>query len=160
MALTPLLAALILAPAQENRFTRDLIPVGESAPSFAVDAMSGKVEWKGNSAAVIAFWHVGSRESAGLLADLEGWDKEFGRKLGVYAINVGDPKDRIDQFLRSNSVKLAVGLASGTDEGLKDQFGVKGYPTVYVVSKEGKVVFRDHRPASSAIYEALKTVTE
>ncbi len=158
MALSTLVAAMVLAPAQDSRFTKDLLPVGSSAPSFELEGTNGKVEWKGSGkAAVVAFWHVGSRESALLLGELDAIRSEYGKDLAVYSVNVGDAKDRVVEFLKANGSDLNTGLASGAGAGLKDSYGVKGYPTFYVADKTGKIVFRAHKPDKSALDKAIKS---
>lgn len=156
MSLSTMVATVVLAQSQDARFTKDLLSVGSTLPSFVLEGTSGKAEYKGSGkAAVVAFWHVGSRESAVVLGDLEAFQSEYGRSVSIFAVNIGDDKERVAEFLKANKVGLNVGLGG---DGEKASYGVRGYPTIYVADKGGTIVFRDHRPDKATLERAVKSV--
>lgn len=152
----PMLAAVLMTQPQDSRYTKDLLAVGTTAPTFDIDGTSGKVSFKGagNVVSILVFWHVGSRSSLPLMSDMEALEGRYPKQAKVIFVNSGDDKDRVTDFLKSNGLSHPSALSAPTD--VVAAYGVKGFPTVYVVDKVGKIVFRDHQPSTSDVDAAVK----
>ncbi len=67
-------------------------------------------------------------------------DKELADKgLVVWAVNVGEPKEKASAFLEKNAYTFGVPMDT-TKETMK-AYGISGIPTQIVVGKDGKVAF-------------------
>lgn len=152
----PMLAAMVMAQPQDSRYTKDLLAVGATAPAFELDGTSGKVAFKGagSTVSILVFWHVGSRSSLPVMTDMEALEGRYAKQVKVYFVNSGDEKDRAAEFLKSSGLTHSSALSAPNDV-VKD-YGVKGFPTVYVVDKGGKVAFRDHQPSTADVDAAVK----
>ena len=59
----------------------------------------------------------------------------------MIAINNGDSKDVINNYVKENEFTFRVGMPP-KGYGIFNDYGVQAYPTNYVVDGNGKVVFR------------------
>lgn len=159
MALVPALAAILLTGVpQESPYTKDLLKVGSSAPSFSLEGLSGKVSLDTGRPAVVVFWHVGSKQAAPLLSKASSLGDKYGRKLQVLLVDSGDTQDRVSAFLKDNGLKVNVGLSDPSKDGTAASYGVKGFPTVFVIDSSGKITYRDHKPSEADVESEVAQV--
>ncbi|MEW6100705.1 MAG: TlpA disulfide reductase family protein [Candidatus Omnitrophota bacterium] len=74
----------------------------------------------------------------------DGWE--------VLAINVGESRERVNNFIKRYTLEFPVLLDKTTDTA--DLYGILGVPTYIFLNKEEKVVFRGNRFPEGA-YEGL-----
>jgi hypothetical protein len=78
--------------------------------------------------------------------------------LELIAINNGDSKDRINQYVKEGSFTFPIGMGgprNTKDYQVFENYGVQAYPTNYVIGPDGKVVFRTIGFNEKGIREAL-----
>lgn len=158
MALSAVLASVVLFPGQDSVFTKNLLTVGSTAPSLDVEAISGSLTLNTSKPAVIVFWHLGSRQNDDVFKHLATVHEKYGSKLQILPVNCGDEKDRVSDFLKGIEYKGNSGLVNPERDSLLKDYGVKGYPTTYVLDKGGVVSFRGHKASDSEIDSAIGLV--
>jgi AhpC/TSA family len=73
-----------------------------------------------------------------LPSDIEQVHRRYGDRLAVVAINIQEPRETVARWARDKGVSFTVLLdPSGATTG---QYEVTATPTVFVVSREGKLV--------------------
>lgn len=60
--------------------------------------------------------------------------------VAFLAVNVNDPKERIEQWWKDSEFTLTA--VRQDDDEVSEAFGVKAYPTNYVIGPDGRVVYR------------------
>ena len=75
--------------------------------------------------------------------------------LNVIGINYNDTLADVQTFRKKFKLTMPLVLGGGGDEGLSEVFGIKGFPTNYVLDKDGKVVAQIIGGDMEAIREAL-----
>jgi hypothetical protein len=73
--------------------------------------------------------------------------------VAFLCVNTGDDKDVIAGYWEDDGFTLQAVRQQGND--VSDAFGVKAYPTNYVVDGDGKVVYRGVGWNEDAVREAL-----
>ena len=76
----------------------------------------------------------------------------------LIAVNNGDPKDRINQYVKDGSFTFPIvmgGPRNTKDYKVFEDNGVQAYPTNYVLDSDGKVVYRGVGFNESEIRAAL-----
>jgi thiol-disulfide isomerase/thioredoxin len=85
--------------------------------------------------------------------------------LEVLAVNAGDAEEKIQQYFRSQglSLKSTIGAAAGAGSSpspheVLGQYGVRAFPTNYLVDKDGKVAWRGVGFDEKALRDALNAL--
>ena len=130
-----LMVLLFAAGAAEARAPR----IGEVIPSVQLLNMAGqKVETARYSgkAVVLCFWTdaCGCKEQLLQLRSFIGTIKN--RPLAFLAVNAGQERQRIQQFIAENRVPYEV-LIDEQGAVARNQLGVKVLPTIFVISRDG-----------------------
>ena len=73
--------------------------------------------------------------------------------VAFLAVNVNDPKERIAQWWKDSGFTLSA-VRQKQDE-VSRAFGVKAYPTNYVIGPDGKVLYRGVGYDEEALRKAL-----
>lgn len=82
--------------------------------------------------------------------------KKYGHDKGVVLVALSDePTDTVKPFLKKNKMNYIVGADA---KSTFKEFGIKGYPTVFVVDPDGTIRYKGHDPkaAEKAVEKALK----
>ena len=69
------------------------------------------------------------------------WEETRDQGLDVLAVNVGEPADRIQQFLNEFEPELAFPILLDPDGEAFQAWGVRGLPKTYIVNKRGQVIY-------------------
>ena len=134
-------------PMESNTGDEKLLPVGGTAPDFTLTTPSGgkvelKKELKGAKLLWLNFWFYGCGPCQEELPKLDETQASLrGKGLRVITVNEGDPADLITKFLKEKSYSFQVGM-NGKGADVVKQYGVKAFPTNYLISPEGKIVAR------------------
>lgn len=114
------------------------------APNFTLLDMDGVShqlsDYKGKTV-IINFWATWCPPCREEMPSMErAWNKIKDQNIIMFAINVGEDEDTIFTFLGDYPVSFTILLdTSGT---MIDQWPVQGLPTTFVISPDGKLVYR------------------
>ena len=89
------------------------------------------------------------------------WEETRDQGLDVLAVNVGEPADRIQQFLNEFEPELTFPILLDPDGEAFQAWGVRGLPKTYVVNKRGQVIYEaegGRNMNSEHIRERLRTL--
>jgi len=101
-------------------------------------------EYKGKSDVLLFFWTTWCPFCRGEIRRLSARSSEMAKDgIVVLAINVGEPRGKVERYINAHSIKLPVLLDE--DTMLSDIYGIMGVPTFLLVDKNGMVVFSDNR---------------
>ena len=121
----------------------ELLTKGTPAPQFSLVNLEGDSvrldDFKGKLV-LIDFFYKGCYPCIQALPSLQALHKKFGKDgLVVLGIDPYDDikKDKIDEFMKKQGVTYTVLLAS---REIPKQYRVSGYPTMYLIDKQGAVL--------------------
>jgi len=141
-----MLAVLILFSSHVSFAGQSLTTLAnpQMAPDFNLVDMDGVShqlsDYKGKTV-IINFWATWCPPCREEMPSMErAWNKIKNQNIEMFAINVGEDEDTIFTFLGDYPASFTILLdLSGT---LIEQWPVQGLPTTFVVSPEGKLVYR------------------
>jgi cytochrome c biogenesis protein CcmG, thiol:disulfide interchange protein DsbE len=111
---------------------------GSPAPDFSLpDLQDAQIKLSGvkGKAVVLNFWSINCGpcvEEIPLLEQMGGLRPE---ELVVVAVNLGDPKNSIESFVKSNKITYTV-LQDG-DGSISNLYHVSAYPVTYFIDRDG-----------------------
>ena len=122
---------------EQNRRTL----VGSAAPKFRLRTLDGtetSLESYKGRAVLLDFWATWCGPCREEMPSLERLHKEWsGRDVVVLAVDVDEPKETVQRFVREHKYTLPVLLTEGTSTP-KD-YGIDAYPTLVAVDKSGRI---------------------
>lgn len=129
---------------------------GKPAPAFEMSLLQGgsasMAAHKDQDVVVLEFWTLGCVYCREALPVLDRVARDYrDRHVATYAVNIGDPPDRVKAYLESNGLGLRVGL--DPDGFLAEEYGVGPIPHTVVVGRDGTV--RDVHIGMGGGYEQL-----
>jgi peroxiredoxin len=111
-------------------------------PDFTLKDMNGKAvklsDYKGKIV-ILNFWAVWCQYCKLEMPDLNELDKEFAKENNavILAVDVQESPDTVKDYLTSNSIGLKVLM--DTDGAVSQSYGVSGFPTTFVINKDGSL---------------------
>lgn len=134
----PLLLIGLLAGCGEQRFEAPLaqdfeLPVLGGSGSVRLSDHRGKVVYL----TFWASWCIPCREEMPHLQNL--WEQHREQGFEVIGINVDEDPDAAQQFAQDHDIRFP--LVSDRDRSISKQYRVAGYPTHYIVGRDGRVHF-------------------
>ena len=75
--------------------------------------------------------------------------------LNVIGVNLDDSLEQVKSFRKELKLTMPLVLGGGGDKGVSKMYGVRGFPTNYVLDKDGTVVAQIIGGDMDAIKEAL-----
>jgi peroxiredoxin len=140
-----------------NGFTpnnKDLLPVGSQAPDFnatTVDGSSVSLEDKGGKDATMlvffATWCPHCNKEAPIISELA--DSHQDLRVIMVGIDGQDNPDKVQAFVE----KYGIEGPAVYDPSLDSPYKVSGYPTVYVLDKDQKIVAANAGETSPDVLE-------
>ncbi len=129
-----------------------LVPVGEQAPSFAADTVDGgnvTVGGDGQPTMLVFFatWCPHCQAEAPVISELE--QQYDGLRVVMAGIDGEDDPGKVGEFVDEYGIE---GPAL-YDPVLGSEYGVSGYPTVYVLDRNDQVVGAHSGEAPREVYE-------
>lgn len=120
-----------------------LLKAGATAPEinlplFTSDKLTSLNDYKGKLV-LLDFWifHCGYCQES--VPKLNALQKKYKNKdFKLLTVNVHDSKDLIEIFIKTKKAEFEI-LYKGEDTATK--FGVSGFPTVFLIGKDGKVIY-------------------
>jgi len=131
-----------------------LIPVGEKAPGFTAETVGGGSVSVGDGAAgatmlvFFATWCPHCQREAPVMSELESQYDDL--QLVMVGIDAQDNPDKVRQFAEEYDIESPAVY----EPLLGSEYGVSGYPTVYVLDENNKVVGAHSGEAPREVYEA------
>ncbi|MBI5408796.1 MAG: redoxin domain-containing protein [Nitrospirae bacterium] len=120
------------------------ISQGEAAPEFTLTSFDGKAvslaEYKGETL-VLIYWRTGQDRSLLALKDAYDELKKYEKK-GVRVLSVitdTDNKEDAPKLLRDKGIDYP--LLIDADRQLYSGYGIKVYPTTFIIDKQGKIAY-------------------
>ena len=131
-----------------------LIPVGEKAPDFTAETVGGGSVSVGDGEAgatmlvFFATWCPHCQREAPVMSELESQYDDL--QLVMVGIDAQDNPDKVRQFAEEYDIESPAVY----EPLLGSEYGVSGYPTVYVLDENNKVVGAHSGEAPREVYEA------
>ena len=130
-----------------------LIPVGERAPGFTAETVEGgsvsvgKGEARATMLVFFATWCPHCRDEAPVMSELES--QYDGLRMVMVGIDGEDDPGKVQQFVE----KYGIESPAVYEPGLGSEYGVSGYPTVYVLDADNEVIGAHSGEAPREVYE-------
>ena len=130
-----------------------LIPVGERAPGFTAEAVGGgsvSVGEGGAPATMLVFfatWCPHCQNEAPILSELESQYGDL--RMVMVGIDGEDDPENVRQFVERYDIESPALY----EPSLGEEYGVSGYPTVYVLDKSNEVIGAHSGEAPREVYE-------
>ena len=124
----------------------DLVPTGSAAPDVTLIAMDDselKLSSLRGKTLLLNFWFYDCEACRQEMPQLQSlWSEVSSQRTDVafLAINRGDEKEQIEYWWTNSEFTLQP--VRQDDEDVSEAFGVKAYPTNYVVGPDGHVIYR------------------
>jgi peroxiredoxin len=150
----------ILAKVPPNPLFVCKLAVGTSAPAFnlepvlksgtnhlSLDDFKGKV-------VLLEFWGKWCPKCVKKLPKVQQlFDNYHDKGLAVVGVHSLKESEHLAEFVREHNITYPVAVSS---EQMQDDYGIKGWPTYYIIDKEGKVVYaKAGMPPDNAKIEEL-----
>ena len=130
-----------------------LIPVGERAPGFTAEAVGGGSVSVGDGAApatmlvFFATWCPHCQNEAPVLSELESQYGDL--RMIMVGIDGEDDPENVQQFVEQYDIESPAVY----EPSLGEEYGVSGYPTVYVLDRSNEVIGAHSGEAPREVYE-------
>ncbi len=130
-----------------------LIPVGERAPGFTAEAVGGgsvSVGEGGAPATMLVFfatWCPHCQNEAPILSELESQYEDL--RMIMVGIDGEDDPENVLQFVERYDIESPAVY----EPSLGEEYGVSGYPTVYVLDESNEVIGAHSGEAPREVYE-------
>ena len=127
-----------------------------TAPAFKVTALDGS-DVAINAAMdkklyVINFWATWCPPCRAEMPELNDFAKKHADEIAFYAINIQEPKDTVEKFLKDNGYTMPVLLDLKGDAA--EIYHVRAIPTTYVIDSTGKIQFKKIGSTTAAELES------
>lgn len=114
----------------------------KKAPNFTLESLEGKSvslnDYTGKGV-VLFFWTTWCPHCRRELSQLNReYNNMIDSGIELLAIDVGEPKIRVNNFIRDYSIKYPILFDHTTD--VAHSYGVVGVPTIILISKKGKII--------------------
>jgi len=132
---------------------------GAAAPDFTLKDLNGKSvrlsDFRGRNPVLLVFsttWCPHCRSQVPLINDI--YSKYRGKGLQVYHVDIQEPADRINGFVKRYKVTYPVLL--DTDAKVSKQYRIVGVPTNVLIDKNGSVVCNPCRSVEKLVPSVVK----
>lgn len=135
-----LIMTLSLVGCGGNKSASGEVKAGDKAPDFVAELTNGeKFSLADNKGKVVLinFWATWCGPCVEELPAIEKLQKEYGDKIEIVAVNYGEDRKTVDEFLKDNNYTFKV--AYDDDMAIANEYPSDGIPYLVVVDKEGKV---------------------
>ena len=116
------------------------------APAYRARTLSGEQftsESLKGSVVLVQFWTTWCPYCRQDQPALDAIERQYsGRGLMVLAVNVGEPRDKVAEYLRHSPRRCRVVASEDTD--LAQVLGTGGFPSYVLIGRDGRIVNRQH----------------
>lgn len=143
------------AIARNGMITEFGLPVGEKAPAFQKEALSGEIiDFPNNKLTIIDFWGTWCKpciEEMPFLQDI----KDFYEDNDVQILGMArDNKRQVSIFVKKHQIKWKQ-FVLNIDEDLLKQYRVDSYPYSYLVATDGEILATGDAVRSYSLYQNI-----
>lgn len=144
----------------ENKVVKNLLPIGKQAPNWTLKRLNTKEkvslsDLKGK-VVVIEFWIKNCSYCISSVPHLNKLKNNFkDEKFEILAINLYDSQEDIRFFIDKFNINYSI-LSNG--ENVAQQYGVSGYPTLFIIDKSGIVIDSYEGIEENTILQIEKTI--
>ena len=126
--------------------------VGLEAPDFTLLDISGRAvhlhDLRGK-VVIVDFWATWCPPCRALMPHLQRMHQELSNEgLVILGLDIGEDADDVTHFMNSGSYTFPV--LFGAEPDVSAKYYVEGYPTTFVIDREGRIAFRAFSEDSSA----------
>lgn len=140
-----LLMALFLFSAC-SRGTGQTMRVQDAAPDFTLENLDGSEivlsDVLKTKTVVLDFWAIWCPYCVKAIPHLEKFYAENKDKVALIAVDVGESKAKVENFVRKRRISYPVVL--DPKGSVADLYKVRGIPTVVAVGQDGKIIYYGH----------------
>ncbi|WP_313340389.1 TlpA disulfide reductase family protein [Sedimentibacter sp.] len=112
------------------------------APDFELESLDGSIiklsEVIKDKNVILNFWATWCGFCVVEMPDLEKLQEAHADDLLVLTINVGETKEKVQEFVEENNLNLTVVLDK--EMRVNNNYGVRSYPTTIAVNKKGEAI--------------------
>lgn len=116
--------------------------LGEVAPDFRLLKLDDKplsLNEKRGKIVVLNFWATWCGPCKVEMPFFESMQNRFAPDLEIWGVNFDEPRETVQQFVEELDLSFPILLDPGGE--VQDLYRVRGYPTTYIVDREGKIRF-------------------
>jgi len=121
-----------------------LLEIGAAAPDFVVTTLDGKTMRRrdfGEGSLLVTFWFYGCATCREELPRIEKLQQEFApRGVRIVAVDFRDPRETVATYFAKEKFTFTPVLQE--KDAVSEAFGVRIYPTTYLLDREGRVAWR------------------
>lgn len=114
----------------------------KTTPGFAIKDLSGRTQQLSDYRGKIVFLNFWTSWCPPCRAEMPSMQKLYQRldkkKYALLAVNVGEGRQTVKQFAQTNGYTFPFLLDENGQ--IATRFGVRAFPTTYIINKQGKVV--------------------
>ena len=130
---------------------------GYHAPRFSIELLGGEraelSDYRGK-AVLISFWATWCGICKGGMPDIQKLSDEYAEELAVLAVNCGEDKNQVGNFIKETGYDFAVGLdANGAIQDLYGPIG--GIPYTVIINPDG-VIIATHLGAAGDMFSVFE----
>jgi thiol-disulfide isomerase/thioredoxin len=116
------------------------------APAYRAQALSGEEftsESLRGSVVLVQFWTTWCPYCRQDQPAVDAIERQYsGRGLMILAVNAGEPREKVTEYLRRSPRHCRVVASEDTD--LEEVLGAQGFPTYVLIGRDGRIVDRQH----------------
>ena len=147
-----------------NVLTQPLTPVDRDIPDFSlvdIDGAPVNPETLAGKTWLINFWAVWCAPCLDELPELNGaWAQLQNHNVGMLAINIGEPPDKIETFLAKHNLQIDFPIVIGDKIKSLSNWSGRGLPYTVIVNPHGKVVYEATGPREWDKPEFINAILE
>lgn len=142
-----------------NSLEAELLRAGEVAPDFTVSDLQDRAVTlsevcRRNKAVIVYFWYIHCSGCRTALPQIRRLHEEFkSAGLEVLAVNRGDAEGATRDYAAQHG--LAFPVLRVEKDALFRSYGVRGFPTLYLLDADSRVVLRRAGYRDATLREAL-----
>ena len=115
--------------------------VGMQAPDFTLQNMNEQEvslsDYKGKKV-FLNFWASWCPPCREEMPDMQKLHEEYGNEIAVLAVNIGESKSTVANFMMQNKLNLPVLL--DLNKSIAQDYLVRAIPTTYILDKDGIII--------------------
>ena len=133
------------------------LKVGDAAPDFDMELLNGETvklsDYRGKKPVFINFWATWCGPCVGEMPAIQELSDAFFHDLMVFAINCGEKRNKVEDFIGEKGYTFNVGLDEKNE--ISEKYPTMGIPYTVIVDAEG-IVTSIHLGASGDMFSVYE----